>query len=69
MEETRLDKNLRRVIDLSYEMLEIADHGDKYRKDVGCGVVYGTLRDVAYKLRALAEKELELHGTGGNSDN
>ncbi|MBU0995992.1 MAG: hypothetical protein KJ737_26150 [Proteobacteria bacterium] len=51
------------VIDLCYEMLELADHGDKFRLDTGCGVVYGTLRDVAYKVRKLAEKELVQHGT------
>jgi len=42
-------------------MLELADHGDKIRYDGGCGVVYGTLRDVAYKVRQLAEKELSRH--------
>ena len=63
MEQTLFDKNLNRVIDLCYEMLEVADYGDKHRNDAGCGVVYGTLRDVAYKLRSLAEKELVLHGS------
>ena len=63
MEQTLLDKNLHRVIDLCYEMLEVADYGDRHRIDPGCGVVYGTLRDVAYKLRSLAEKELLLHNS------
>ncbi len=60
-DKTVCNKNLHRLIDLCYEMLELADYGDKYRNDAGCGVVYGTLRDVAYKLRKLAEKELKLH--------
>lgn len=67
MEKTLFDKNLHRVIDLCYEMLEVADYGDKHREDTGCGVVYGTLRDVAYKLRTLAEKELVLHGSAKSS--
>ncbi len=67
MDKTLFDRNLYRVIDLCYEMLEAADYGDKYRKDAGCGVVYGTLRDNAYKLRKLAEKELELHGSAKSS--
>ncbi len=55
------NRNLTKVIELCYEMLELADHGDKIRYDGGCGVVYGTLRDVAYKVRQLAEKELSRH--------
>ncbi len=54
--------NLRKVIQLSYEMLELADRGDKFRQDIGCGVVFGTLRDEAYKIRRLAEEELSQHG-------
>lgn len=56
------DNNLRNVINLCYEMLEHADHGDRFREDAGCGVVYGTLRDVAYKIRTMAEEELSRHG-------
>ncbi len=57
------DKNLKKVVALCYEMLELADHGDKFRVDDGCGVVYGALRDVAYKIRRLAEKEISLHNS------
>lgn len=56
-----VDNNLRNVIHLCYEMLEHADHGDRFRTDAGCGVVYGTLRDTAYKIRQLAEEELAQH--------
>jgi hypothetical protein len=56
------DKNLKKIITLCYEMLELADHGDKFRSDDGCGVVYGSLRDVAYKIRQMAEQELSRHG-------
>jgi hypothetical protein len=59
--DTPKDKNLKKVVDLCYEMLELADHGDKFRIDDGCGVVFGTLRDVAYKVRRLAEKEISFH--------
>ena len=57
-----VDNNLHNVIHLCSEMLELADQGDRFRQDAGCGVVYGTLRDVAYKVRRLAEKELSEHG-------
>ena len=56
-----IDKNLQTVIDLCFEMLELADHGDKHRQDDGCGVVFGELRDSAYKIRQLAENELVKH--------
>jgi len=64
MPENAIDNNLNEVIRICYEMLELADHGDKIRQDTGCGVVYGTLRDTAYKLRKMAEKELSQHGRG-----
>ncbi len=56
-----VDRNLKKVISLCYEMLELADHGDKCRHDDGCGVVYGELRDTAYKVRRTAERELLQH--------
>jgi hypothetical protein len=42
-------------------MLELADAGDAAREDVGCGVLYGVLRDSAYKLQRLAEAERQAH--------
>jgi hypothetical protein len=56
-----IDQNLRNVIQICNEMLEIADRGDSYRKDSGCGAVYGMLRDAAYKIRLQSEHELLLH--------
>ncbi len=59
------NKNLKKVISFCAEMLELADLGDNYRFDDGCGVVFGTLRDSAYKIRKLAEEELERHNKKG----
>jgi hypothetical protein len=42
-------------------MMVLADQGDKDRNDSGCGALYGTLRDSAYKLRKMAEEEREKH--------
>ena len=58
MPDTRMNDILRKVVSLCYEMLELADHGDKLREDVECGVIFGTLRDCAYKIRQLSENEL-----------
>jgi hypothetical protein len=46
-------------------MLEIADEGDRHREDAGCGILYGVLRDAAYKIRLLAEQEREAHRRKG----
>jgi hypothetical protein len=46
-------------------MIELADQGDADREDTGCGVLYGVLRDSAYKIRQLAEKERERHRAKG----
>ncbi len=52
---------LRRTLALTEQMVEIADQGDDAREDVGCGVLYGLLRDSAYKIRKVAEEEIEAH--------
>lgn len=55
------NENLRRVIELSREMLALADEGDRDRGDDNCGIIYGILRDSAYRLRAMAEEECRRH--------
>ena len=55
------DKHIRKALDLSEELISLADSGDAVRTDVGCGVLYGTIRDCAYKIQSLAEQELEKH--------
>ncbi len=46
----------------------LADRGDETRDDPSCGVLYGTLRDAAYKLRHLAEEEIQVHKSAGHWD-
>ena len=59
------DKNIQRTIDLTREMMALADQGDADREDTGCGVLYGMLRDAAYKLRRMAEDEKKQHQAKG----
>ena len=42
-------------------MIYLADRGDADREDNGCGILYGVLRDSAYKLKNLAEDEKANH--------
>jgi len=57
--------NLLKTIRLTREMLALADEGDRDRDDDSCGIVYGVLRDSAYRLRKLAEEECEKHRAAG----
>ena len=55
------DQCLKKTLELAERMLRLADNGDAVRNDSGCGVVYGVLRDSAYKLKQLAEAERQAH--------
>jgi hypothetical protein len=55
------DDNLKKTLHLTDEMIDLANVGDAEREDTGCGILYGILRDAAYKIRKLAESEREKH--------
>jgi hypothetical protein len=54
-----------KTLKLVKEMMDLADLGDADREDNGCGILYGVLRDSAYKLQKLAEEERKNHITKG----
>jgi hypothetical protein len=62
------NENLTRTLRLTREMLALADEGDRDRNDDSCGIVYGVLRDAAYRIRALAEEECGRHKRSGKWD-
>jgi hypothetical protein len=53
--------NIQKTLELVEEMITLADKGDLEREDVGCGIMYGIMRDAAYKLKQVAEKEKLAH--------
>ena len=55
------NENLTRALELAEQMLRLADQGDAARQDIGCGVLYGIVRDSAYRIGKLAEAEIERH--------
>ena len=55
------DEILKNTLKLAESMLDVADEGDAVREDSSCGVLYGVLRDSAYKIKHLAEAEKETH--------
>ena len=62
------DVNLQRVVRLTREMLALADEGDQERRDDSCGILYGVLRDAAYRIRKLAQEEIRRHAQEGRED-
>ena len=55
----RCNHNIKKTLNLVDEMIRVADKGDIEREDNGCGILYGVLRDSAYKVKKLAEQEKE----------
>jgi hypothetical protein len=55
------DKSIRKTLEMVKAMLEVADQGDAVREDTGCGILYGVVRDAAYRIKKLAEAEKEAH--------
>lgn len=63
------NQNLLQVLEIIRSLLTIADKGDLDREDDGCGVVYGVVRDSAYKIKKITENEIEKHKRNGNWEN
>jgi hypothetical protein len=59
------DQHIVYTIALAREMIRLADQGDADREDTGCGILYGILRDSAYKIWRLAEEEKKRHQAKG----
>ena len=63
-----INENLRRLKRLTNDMVALADDGDRSRDDASCGILYGILRDTAYRLRKLTDQECEEHRKAGKWD-
>ena len=59
------DQNIAVTLLLAKQMILLADKGDAEREDTGCGILYGILRDSAYKIQRLAEEEKRRHQAKG----
>lgn len=55
------DLNIKRALQLTDKMIELAKIGEAESEDTGCGILYGVLIDSAYKIKRVAEKEREKH--------
>ncbi len=52
---------LEQTLALAERMIEIADEGDGVREDDGCGILYGIVRDSAFKIKKAAQEEKAAH--------
>ena len=59
------DESIKKTFKLVEDMLGLADEGDAVREDTGCGVLYGVVRDSAYRIKKLAETEKDAHMNKG----
>lgn len=59
------DRMIVKTLLLAEQMIETANRGDEVREDDGCGILYGTLRDAGYRIRTMAQKEMEKHKQKG----
>lgn len=55
------DESISKTFKLVETMLDLADRGDAVREDDGCGILYGVVRDSAFKIKKLAETERDAH--------
>ena len=54
---------------MARQLIILADQGELDSDDDGCRVLYGIIRDCAYKIRIQAERERELHKEKGFVEN
>ena len=55
------DKQLDRTIEAARELMTLAEDGVASCRDSGCAVVFGVVRDCAYRIRGEAEREKQFH--------
>ncbi|MBA4386522.1 MAG: hypothetical protein C0404_00995 [Verrucomicrobia bacterium] len=52
-------------MDLARRLTILADEGEVDSMDDGCSVLYGVVRDCAYRIKGQAEQEKERHKSKG----
>jgi hypothetical protein len=58
---TKQNSNIVKTLDLVDELKALADKGQSESKDYGCAMLYGVIRDCAYKISGYAVREHEIH--------
>ncbi len=59
------NEHIKQAFDAARRLTILADEGEGASRDDGCMVLYGVIRDCAYKIRIEAEREREAHKAKG----
>jgi hypothetical protein len=59
------NEHIKEALDAARRLTILADEGEADSQDDGCIVLYGVIRDCAYKIRIEAEREKESHKARG----
>lgn len=62
------DRHILEALELCRQLIIVADEGERDARDDSCVVLYGVVRDCAYKMRRQAEREREAHVAAGAWD-
>ncbi|MFC1582745.1 hypothetical protein ACFL4W_04325 [Planctomycetota bacterium] len=62
------NKHITEVLTIVERMIELADSGAIDSEDNSCVALYGIIRDSAYRMRQMAEKERQQHIVRGKWD-
>jgi hypothetical protein len=55
------NQHILQALELARRLTILADQGEGAAEDDSCVVLYGVVRDCAYRIRRLAEREREAH--------
>lgn len=55
------NENIKKALDLSKELMILADEGERDSGDDGCILLYSVIRDCAYRIKREAVREKEVH--------
>ena len=64
----RCNEHIRETLECVRRLIILADDGEADSMDDGCVLLYGVIRDCAYRIRALAETERDSHRAKGRWD-
>jgi hypothetical protein len=59
------NRHIRQAIEMAGKLNGLADNGEESDPDDGCAVLFGVIRDCAYKIKGHAEKERTAHEMRG----
>jgi hypothetical protein len=62
------NRHLAEALEIVRGMIILADEGERDAEDDSCIVLYGVIRDCAYRIRHLAERERDTHVAQGKWD-